>query len=145
MLFCAFGRFPKPLCFIPLALTSSPLAFTVAFPSHSPCIPLAFGSHYPLASPLHSAFIPCTTLGVSGCRGVGSARGVGVSGRLGCRGVGSVARLSLSLPPSPSPKYFPLPPPPVPLPCPEGENICGCSFGKLQPLLSPQTSAVGLL
>ena len=100
LLFAPFGRFPIPLC-LPLALAPSLLAFPLA----SPCISL-----HPLASActrLHPPCIglhPCTFLGVSGCRGVGSALGVGVSGRLLGRGVGSVARLSLSLPPSPSPK-----------------------------------------
>ena len=89
-LFAPFGRFPKPPC-LPLALAPSLLAFPFA----SPCIFL-----HPLASactPLHPPCIglhPCTFLGVSGCRGVGLAQGVGVSGRLGCRGVGSGCRLS---------------------------------------------------
>ena len=145
MLFCALGCTPCPLCFLPLALTPSPLALAVAFPSHSPCIPLAFPLRYPLAFPSHSVCICSAILGVSGCRGVGSAWGVGVSGRLGCRGVGAVARLTLSLPPCPSPEDLPPSPPSPPLPEGGSYIFYGCSFGKLQPFLSLLIYAVGPL
>ena len=118
MLFCAFGCPLCPLCFLPLALAPSPLAFTVAFGSHSPCIPLAFGSHYPLAYPLHSARIPCTILGGSGRVG-GSGRWVGsaLGGGSG-RWVGSPSALPLC----PCPETCP--PPPLLPPSPRGGLIC---------------------
>ena len=110
MLFCAFGFFFCPLCFIPPAPTPCPLALAVAFGSHSPCIRLAFPSRFPFAFPLHSAFIPCASLGVSGCReGVSGCRvgGVGSGGRVG------VSALPLPLPPAKAHKL-----PPAPSPCP---------------------------
>ena len=95
MLFCAFGFFPHPLCFSPLAPTPSPRALAVAFPSHSPRIPLALSPRIPLAFGFHVQR-HLWGVGVSGCRGGLGCRGVGVARVSGCR-LG-VSALPLPLP-----------------------------------------------
>ena len=108
MLFCAFGFFLHPLCFTPLAPSPSPLAFTVAFPFHSPCIRLALSPCIPLAFGFHVQRHPWG-VGVSGCLVGSGCRGVGTARVSGCRGVGTArvsgCRLGVSALPCP----FPLP------------------------------------
>ena len=84
MLFCAFGFFPRPLCFTPLAPIPSPLALAVAFPSHYPCIPLALSPRIPLAFGFHVQRHPWG-VGVSGCRVGAGCRGVWTARGAGCR------------------------------------------------------------
>ena len=89
--FAPFGEGSDPLAPCPDPLPPASLLYRLHRLA-SPCIglhPLA-----PLCIPLASVFICSTFLGVSGCRGVWTALGVGVSGRLGCQGVGSGCRLS---------------------------------------------------
>ena len=118
MLFCAFGFFLHPLCFTPLAPSPSPLAFTVAFPFHSPCIRLALSPCIPLAFGFHVQRHPWG-FGVSGCLVGSGCRGVGTARVSGCRGVGTArvsgCRLGVSALPCPFPlplarRHAPLPP-----------------------------------
>ena len=110
MLFCAFGFFPCPLCFYPLAPTPCPLALAVAYPSHSPRIPLALSPRIPLAFGFHVQRQP---LGGGSGRVVGSVGRVGGSGRLGSGGRVGGSALPLPLPPAPAQRL-----PPAPSPCP---------------------------
>ena len=95
MLFCAFGFFPCPLCFYPLAPAPCLLALAVAFPSHSPRNPLALSPRIPLAFGFHMQRHPWG-VGVSGCRVGSGCRGVGTARVSGCR-LG-VSALPLPLP-----------------------------------------------
>ena len=107
MLFCAFGFFPCPLCFYPLAPTPCPLSLAVAYPSHSPRIPLALSPRIPLAFGFHVQRHPWG-VGVSGCRVGLGCRGVGTARVSGCR-LG-VSALPLPLPLQLAPRLAPLPP-----------------------------------
>ena len=107
MLFCAFGFFLCPLCFYPLAPTPCPLALAVAYPSHSPRIPLALSPRIPLAFGFHMQRHPWG-IGVSGCRVGSGCRGVGTARVSGCR-LG-VSALPLPLPLQLAPRLAPLPP-----------------------------------
>ena len=107
MLFCAFGFFPCPLCFYPLAPTPCLLALAVAYPSHYPRIPLALSPRIPLAFGFHMQRHPWG-VGVSGCRVGSGCRGVGTARVSGCR-LG-VSALPLPLPKQLAPRLAPLPP-----------------------------------
>ena len=107
MLFCAFGFFLHPLCFTPLAPPPSPLAFTVAFPFHSPCIRLALSPCIPLAFGFHVQRHPWG-FGVSGCLDGSGCRGVWVARVSGC--LLWVAALPLPLPKQLARRLAPLPP-----------------------------------
>jgi len=134
MLFCAFGCFPCPLCFLPLAPSPCHLAFTVALPSHSPRIRLLLSPRIPLAFCSHSLRQPFGVW-VSGSR-LGCR--VGVSGsRLGCRGLGSGVGVSAWL--------FPAPLPASPARCLQTKKFCVSSSGELPTLVNHPTYEVGLL
>ena len=110
MLFCAFGFFPCPLCFYPLAPTPCPLALAVAYPPHSPPLPPPLSPRIPLAFGFHVQRHPWG-VGVSGCLVGSGCRGVWTARVSGCR-LG-VSALPLPLPPAPAQRL-----PPAPSPCP---------------------------